>query len=289
MRLPRRALLAAPLLAAVAPARADCERVAEMPIHLVEGYPLVPASIAGQDLTLLLDTGAQGMLIEPSVAASLRLPLRGVTRIFGTGGSQDARLVLLPGLRLGGAAMPATVAPVAPLPIDPRGAPAPLAGLLGASLLSRFDVEIDVPHGRVALFLPDACPPPPGLTLPLELSSAGEAYVPVRVNGQRLLAEIDTGSRASLLSLDAARRLGLDMPSSANTAAGVDGSRLPVGHVRVRFALGDAPEQADTPVSIAPIQIGPADMLLGLDQVGRQRVWLAYSRRQVSFGPRPPA
>lgn len=286
MRLPRRSLLAALFLAHPGCARAACTRVVDLPLHLVEGYPLVPASLAGAPVSLLLDTGAEGMSVEPSVAEALHLPLRGLTRIYGTGGSRDARLVLLPGLRLGDAAMPAQVAPVVPLPIALPATP-PLAGLLGASLLSQFDLDLDAPGGRVSLFLPGDCPTPPGTVLPLTLSRAGEAFIPVRVNGQRLVAEIDTGSRATLLTTNAARRLGLDMPVSANTAPGIDGQRLPVGHVRVRFALGDGVE-ADTPASIAPLQLDDADMLLGFDVLGRQRVWIGYSRREVSFAPRAP-
>lgn len=269
--------------------RAACVPAAVVPLRLVDNYPLVPASIAGRDVSLLLDTGAEGMLVEPAVAQSLHLPLRGMTRVFGTGGSRDAPLVLLPGLRVGDAAMPALLAPVAPLPIDLRTDP-PLAGLLGASLLSRFDVELDVPGGRLSLFLPGDCPVPPGLVLPMQVSRAGEAFIPVRVNGRPLVAELDTGSRATLLSLAAARALGLEMPTSANTAPGVDGQRLPVGHTRVRFALGGGPgdgPDADTPVSIAPVQIDGGDMLLGLDILRQQRVWIGYAARQVSFGPRP--
>ena len=224
--------------------------------------------------------------MEPAIADALRLPLRGMTRIFGTGGSQDARLVLLPGLRLGDAAMPVQVAPVIPLPVTLNTTP-PLAGLLGASLLSRFDLDLDVPAGRVSLFLPGDCPAPPGTILPLELSRANEAFIPVRVNGQRLVAQIDTGSRATLLATGTARRLGLDIPVSANTAPGIDGQRLPVGHVRVRLALGDGPD-AETPVSIAPVQMDQGDMLLGLDVLGRQRVWIGYARRAVSIARLPP-
>ena len=267
-------------------AQGSCVRVADLPLRLIDGFPVVPASIAGAPVSLLLDTGAQGMLIEPAAADSLHLPLRGMTRIFGTGGSQDARLVLLPGLRLGGAAMPAQIAPVAPLPIALDAVP-PLAGLLGASLLSQFDLDLDVPGGRASLFLPGDCPLPPGTVLPLDLTRAGEAFIPVRVNGQPLVAQLDTGSRATLLATGAARRLGLTIPTSANTAPGIDGQRLPLGHTRVRLALGDGPD-ADTPVSIAPVQLDQGDMLLGLDVLGRRRVWLAYARRSVSLGPLPP-
>lgn len=276
--------LAASALTSCARAGA-CTRIAELPLRLVEGYPLVPGSILGQPVSFLLDTGAQGMLVTPEIAAALRLPLRGLTRIYGTGGSQEAKLVLLPGLRLGDAAMPALVAPIAPLPVDLRTDP-PLAGLVGAALLARFDLDFDAPRNRVTLSDPGSCAPPPGLSLPLDVSRAGEPYIPVRVNGQPLLALIDTGSRATLLTQSTARRLGLAAPVAASTAQGVDGERMTLQPVRIRLALGDE-SPTETPASVADLQLDRADMLLGLDVLGRRRLWIGYDRGQVILGPLP--
>ena len=47
-------------------------------------------------------------------------------------------------------------------------------------------------------------------------------------------------------------------------------------YVRVRLALGDGPE-AEVPVSAAPIRLERADLLLGLDVLGRQAVFLSYA------------
>ena len=116
----------------------------------------------------------------------------------------------------------------------------------------------------------------------MEVSRAGEAFVPVRVNGRPLLAELDSGSRATILATDTARRLGLDAPVSANTAPGIDGNRLPVGHTRARLGLGDE-RPVDTPVSVAPLQLERGDMLLGLDQLGRRRVWILYGAGLAVF------
>lgn len=274
----RRALLTAPAFLACAPAPA-----ADMPLRLIDNFPIVPGSLAGRPVSWLVDTGAQGMLIVPALAEALALPSSGMTRVDGTGGSTIARVVRLPGLRLGGVAMPDQVAPVIALP-GTLAADPPLAGLLGASLLSLFDLEFDLPAGRMALW-PQGCPAPRGLSLAIELSPAREVLVPVRVNGQPLLALLDTGSRATILSAAAARRLRLDAPVSANTAAGVDGARLPIGHTRMQLAFGDEPP-ADTPVSIAPLQLDRGDLLLGLDQLGRRRFWIRYAAGVVVFAPR---
>lgn len=248
---------------------------------------LVPASIGGVAVHFVLDTGAEGILLEPAMAEMLQLPLRGMTRIHGSGGSQDARLVLLPGLRLGGAAVAAQVVPVAPLPIRLDAVP-PVAGLLGSGVLLPFDLDLDVPGRRLGLSLAGDCPTPPGIVLPLELTRSGEAFFPVRVNGQMLVAQLDTGTRPNLMTTAAARRLGIEIPTSANSARGIDGRAIPLGHVQVRLALGDGPEVV-TPVSVGPVQVARGDMLLGLATLGLQRVWIGYGRREISVARRPPS
>jgi len=232
---------------------------------------------------MLVDTGAQGMLVTPEIAVHLQLPLRGIIPVFGTGGQREARVVLLPGFRIADTPMPDQLAPVAPLPIDFQLNP-PLAGLLGASLLSNFDLDIDVPGRRLSLYAPSACETPfGGTTLPLEVTPRGEPFVPVRINGQELLALLDTGTRATILSDETARRLSIQAPASANMAEGIDGTRRAIGHTRVRLALGNE-AAADTPISISALQLARGDMLLGLDAFVRRRVWLSYRRGQVVFG-----
>ena len=270
-------------LMAASPALA-CERlrVAEVPLRIVEGYPVVVASLAGRAVSFVLDTGAQGMLVTPATAEALSLPLAGVRQIYGTGGSQPARIVDLPGLRLGGAPMPKLQAPVLPLPVS-LGVEPPLAGLLGALLLSRFDLEFDVPGGRMALWAADECAVPAGLTVPLEVSRYGEAFVPVRVNGQTLLALLDTGSRGTILSEQAARRLGIPTYITLDKAAGVDGTPLPVMRAPLKLGLGEE-RDVTVSVSVAPLHLERGDMLLGLDQLSRRRMWVLYRRGVIVFG-----
>ena len=285
----RRGLLGGLALLPGAVRAATCARVtvAAMPLRLIEGFPIVPASIAGRAVTLVVDTGAQGMLVTPEAAAELALPLRGMVPMYGTGGGREARVVLLPGLRLGGAAMPDLLSPVAPLPV-PFSVQPVLAGLLGAPLLSRFDLDIDAPGERLSFFLPANCEPPfRGTVLPLEVSPRQEPFVPVRVNGETLLALLDTGSRGTILGESAARRLRLHAPVLASPAIGVDGTPQPMGQATVRLALGDeAP--VETPVSVSALQLERGDMLLGMDAMRRRRVWLGYARGEVLFSPVVP-
>ena len=259
---------------------------AEMPVQLRDGFAFVPASIGSTPVTLLLDTGAQGMLLTPGIVEALRLPVdvRTGTRLLGTGGVRDAPNAMLRGLRVGGLPMADSSVPVAALPGVPQTEP-PLAGLLGGQFLEDYDLDLDVPHGRMALYEALGCAAPPFplpySALPLTVSPEGDVFVTVQANGESLLALVDTGSRASIVTEQAAERLGLAGPGSANLARGVDGSTLPIRHVRVRRLQVGTEVIADAPISVSPLQLGRGDMLLGLDYLGRRRAWISYRTRRV--------
>ncbi|HYZ64284.1 MAG TPA: retropepsin-like aspartic protease [Acetobacteraceae bacterium] len=271
------------------------ERAADVPVRVVEGFPIVSASIGAKPVSLLLDTGAQGHLVLPDAVTALGLQvLPGTVPVVGTGGTSQAPVAVIEGLRLGSVSLPPAPAPVIPLPALPRVSPM-LAGLLGAPLLARYDLDLDVAAGRIGLYEAGGC----GAAVPalgplmtvvrLQITPDREALLPVRVNGQDLIAVLDTGSRATLLTEAAGRRLGLHAPVSANTATGVDGQRLPLQHVRVReLSVGDDVRR-DAPVSIAPLQLGPADMLLGLDYLRQRRVWISYVTGQLAIALPSPA
>jgi len=266
-----------------------------VPLRLVENYPIVSATIGATQVSMLLDTGAQGHLVLPEAQAILRLPtLSGTVPVIGTGGAREAPIVVLQGVRLGGVELPPTPAPVAGLPALPKVSPM-LAGLLGAPLLARYDLDLEVQAGRLGLYDAGACGKavpalgPRMTVVPLEITRDREALLAVRVNGQDLVALLDTGSRATLLTEAAGRRLGLRAPVSANTARGVDGERLPLQHVRVREMAVGNDVRHDVPVSISPLQLGRADMLLGLDYLLQRHVWISYATGQLAIALPSPA
>jgi predicted aspartyl protease len=270
------------------PAQAGCapRKRAEVPVRLRDGFAFVPASIGNVPVTLLLDTGAQGMLLTPDIVEALHLPVDPYagTRLLGTGGIRNAPNVTLRGLSVGSLPMADGSVPVAALPGVPRTEP-PLAGLLGGQFLGTYDLDLDVPHGRMAFYDAQGCATPPFplpySVLPLNASPKGDVFVTVQINGESLLALVDTGSRASIITEQAAERLRLGGPGSANLAQGVDGSTLPIRHLRVRTLQVGTEVIADAPISVSPLLLGQGDMLLGLDYLGRRRVWISYRTGRV--------
>lgn len=294
----RRPVLAVCAALFARPALAQCGLGARsyLPLRVIDGFPIIDATIDGVPVTFVLDTGAQAHLILPEAQTILRLPLLpGTVPLIGTGGATRAPLVRLDGVKLGATTIEATAAPVAPLPALPDVAPM-LAGLLGAPLMHEFDLELDAPARRLALIDPKNCPDvPPGvrhIAVPLTLTPDHRALLAVQINGQTLTALLDTGSRATLLTETVATRLGLRAPPSANTAQGVDGGRLPVAHGLVaEMAVGDDVRR-NAPVSIAALQLDGADMLLGFEYFRQRRVLISYFSERLLIalpGPAPSA
>jgi predicted aspartyl protease len=294
MRLPAALLGCTIVIAIPSCGRAACRKAADVPLRLEEGFPVVAASVGSTPVSFLLDTGAQAHLVLPDAAKALGLRvLPGQVPVIGTGGARQATVVMLERVRLGGIELPPAPTPVSDLPTLPTVTPM-LAGLLGAPVLASYDLELAASSGRIGLYEAGACDPSilGGRTtiLPLTITPAGEALLSVRLNGHELVAQLDTGSRATLLTQEAARQLGLRAPISANTARGVDGERLPLEHVRVsELAVGEDVRR-NAPVSIAPLQLGPAQMLLGMDYLQQRHVWISYATGQLAIalpGPAP--
>lgn len=267
------------------------------------GYLSVPALVAGRPFSLLVDTGAEGGLIDGAVAAALALPvdMQRRTILQGTGGGGAVVPdIVIPDLRLGTArtgllALGALSVPVGALPGQPMIVP-PVAGLLGSDVLARFDVEFDGPGGRLSLWRAPAggCTPAPawrGAYTELPAARLGQRLtVTVVLDGVRLTALVDSGARSRILSQAAAARLGVTADRLAvdpgGEASGVDGR--PVLYHWHRFGslrVGEGVERAPV-LTVLPLH-EPVDMLLGADWFARHAVWLSYGAGRVFVRPAP--
>lgn len=303
----RASLLLGLLLAAPAAHACRVERRAEVPVVLADGFPLVRAMVGGRAVSFVLDTGAQDLLLTPEAATRLSLPRDPAQRtlILGTGGAVVAENVVLPGLSLGdagsgdagsggagsggtgsgGVGLGPRSVPVSPLPGLPAADP-PVAGLLGASLLARYDLDLDLPGGRMALHEVRDCSggvrpfPVPYVMAPLSLTPQGEPFVTVLLDGTPVEALLDTGARGTVLTEAAAARVGLD-PAGHGVTHGAEGAGMTLRTAVVReMRLGWEVLQGVT-VGVAPLRLARGDMLLGADYFAGRRVWVSYSGRRL--------
>lgn len=100
------------------------------------------------------------------------------------------------------------------VPDGDRKADDPIWGAIGSDILQQFDVELNLAENKLNFFVPSDC----GINavywqndaiaeLPFERNGADHISFTVKLDGKPVTAVLDTGSFASLLSLNAARWL----------------------------------------------------------------------------------
>ena len=273
------------------------EAVARLPLRDDGGFLSVEAFVAGRPVRLMLDTGSDAGLVLPQVAHALGLPAANgaPVRLHGTGGSLSAGLVRLPDLVLGALHLGDVVVPVGDLPGAPSLRP-PVIGFLGGDVLSRFDLDFDIPHARLSIYrvaLPSlACAPPPAwtgayVTVPL-LRQGVRLSLAARLDGHPITALLDTGARSRIVNDRTVLALGVSAGQLAADAggltSGVDMREQPY-HWHRFASLTVAGHTAMHPVlTVAPLT-EPFDMLLGTDWLAGQRVWISYLTDRLFLQP----
>ncbi len=291
------------LLAAGPAAAQACLRqeLAEAPLRDDDGFISMPVAINGQAASLLVDTGSDTGLVTEAAAARLGLdrdPDRR-TLLRGTGGTgKRVPNVLLPFLAIGGMRLDGESVPVGSLPAMPVVDP-PVAGLLGADVLSRFDLELDLPHRRIGFWRIKAgsiaCASPPGSDKPFEaiaLRRDGDRLrLDARLDGQPISVLVDTGARSRILSTAAARRLGVAGdrlgadPGGVN--AGIDLHPSEYHWHRFRKLVIGSETTRDPVLTVAPLA-EPVDLLLGADWFAAREVWISYATNTLFVRPVVP-
>ncbi|MBN9560901.1 MAG: aspartyl protease family protein [Alphaproteobacteria bacterium] len=281
--------LAATALGRTACAACDVHTVAETKLRNVVGFLTIEVSIGGVPASLLLDTGAEAGLVTPEAALRLRLPLdpSRQTLVQGTGGAGAViPHVMLGGLAIGGLELPPRSVPVGPLPAIPRTLP-PVAGLLGADVLSGFNVEIDTRHGHLALHrVSGECDVPvPWAHDVVPLRRVGDRLIAsARLDDHPLDALLDTGALSIALDTGAALKLGVTADTLASDPGGISGgvdmrevpfhwhrfASLAIGRIVIRHPV------------LTVTQVREATpMLLGASWFAGRRVWLSYATARM--------
>ncbi|WP_233828554.1 retroviral-like aspartic protease family protein [Paraburkholderia sp. ZP32-5] len=307
-------VLAVPILAAswahAQTADATCQLTKEAQLPLVEraGRFLVEAGINGEKRLFVIDTGSQKSALTPAAADALNLPYdrTSAQRVIGVGDAITPDYPRIASIALGATQWPDLRVPVTGANTFARMAEPQLAGILGADILSRYDVELDFPAHTMTLYTAVNCL---GHFVPWsgEFQSYSPEYTPrhlflmnVRLNGQPMRAILDTGAARSLVGREAAQRAGVDGEMLARdpktSGEGVAGTSFVI--YRHRF---DALQIGTRVFRNAQIEIGDTGvppgvgMLLGMDFLRWRRVWLSYStgwvfmQRDAAAGGAKPA
>jgi len=199
-----------PSIPGVAPPPEACRllRVAEMDLTTqTNGEVTVPARIDGQPGQMLVDTGAIMSVIADTLAIKQRL--RGMKLTEGRfelmGGVRLTTIAQVDHFTLGD--MPAgsvlmLVAPYSSMDSD-------ITGILGADIMTHYDVELDFSAAKFRLFDRDHCPGrvvywthEPYAEVPFTRDSGNHMQVQIVLDGKTMVAAIDTGAERSTMTMD---------------------------------------------------------------------------------------
>ena len=282
------------------PEACSIEQTADLPVRFVQGSILVPASINGSPVLLMVDTGASTSLLIRETVERLRLvsdPHRSTT-LHGIGGTVVTRNVLVRSFEVGGMDRQADSIATGELSRRYQEDP-PVAGLLGADFLHNLDVELDVPHNRMVLWRVQHCAGDflswhaPHFSIPLLHYEYNRMVAHVRIDGQPVTALIDWGARATTITAGTATALGVTSEMLAldrsGSSHGVDQTEVPIhAHRFAELSVGPGTFR-NVAIQVADLHVDDVGMLLGADYVRTRHVWLSYATDQMFVERNVPA
>lgn len=282
------------------PTYAECamSRVALLPITLWQDKLFIPVSINNTTEYFFVDTGAATTSLSSAMASALTLPRNfdHTADTFGVGGMEshlyigEVEELSLGGLRYHGKQWP--IADFGQRMADG----APIGGLIGADILSRFDIDIDIPNRRMGLWKVAGCsevkPDWQGdaASVPMHVLESRHITVPVRINGASLDLLLDTGSPGLVLSTRAAARAGAtpDVLEESRRLHGTginDRAFNAWFHVFERLDVNGEIFGDVRGMVVANGRMFTDDGLLGLEFLKRSRVWLSYASETFFVRP----
>ncbi len=222
----------------------NLQRVAELHADTSRGVLLITIQIDGHDAKVIMDTGSPVNMISPQLAAQLNLPKSSIEggRVIDKSGHSMRNIVNVHKLGLGG--MTAENIPF--LVLGEAGGIAPgYDGVFGANFLEAYDVELDLAHDKVNLFMPNKCSVDPVYwtrdydVVPFRVDASMHTVLRVTLDGEPLTAALDTGASLTTLSqLTARRTFNVDPETSGAVPDGQfsGGTGTPMPFYRHKFS-----------------------------------------------------
>ncbi len=270
--------------------------------------PLIPASIDGHAVQMLVDTGSARSLIWRSKVQELGLRMTSSGTIFyGAGGSDTAGAVVVHDFGLAGG-----ISHNVSLYATGRGKSfAGSAGILGEDMWSKWDLEFDLSAGKIRLFMPKNCEgdqvaywASAYYMAKLVNGAAGTNWLETNVSldGHQIVALLDTGAALSTLSSSALLRTGVKTeapPVAAEANRGLANRPIDtaiavfptltvgqesVNNVKLQIAdLFSGNTVTKTGSLIPQAVVANPDMIIGADFFMAHRIYVARSQGKIYF------
>jgi len=290
-------LLPLALCAFAAGAAAQCRLVQSppIPVTMMGWRPTIPAELDGHKTRLLVDTGAFFDTLSPAEAAQFNLPLSAApygAYITGGLGNLVPKIASVRSLSVGPLSFGAATFLVAANDLG-NG----ISGVLGQNLYQVLDVEFDFANGVMRFYHATDCDQgsmaywakATGQSVSVVNLEERQPSNPhllgtVRVNGHVIHAIFDTGAPTSLLSLAAARAVGVAPGSAGLVPVGTSGKlwSAPIDEI----AIGDSEKIEHTHILVDDenFRFGfGVWMFIGADFFLSHRVYLSTSQSKLYF------
>ncbi|KQQ87428.1 hypothetical protein ASF77_17860 [Massilia sp. Leaf139] len=253
-------------------------------------HVMTDGSINGTPATMLVDTGSPDVVLSSNGVARHKLPLRSTSQtLHGVGGEAAIYTAQVDSLSAGPVKTgSATVSVVTEF----GGTPA-FDAIVASRFLLQADMELSLATKELRFFRPTGCAErhlaywdPAAMVIPFEASSKADPNprFTILVNGQKMRAMIDSGTRSTLIGLKAAQRAGLKLDAPGVTRV-ADSGGFGSKHVARWVTSFDTFQIGDETVLNAEVGVidwdGHVDVLLGTDFLRSHRVLFAMGQRKL--------
>lgn len=253
-----------------------------------DNWPIIMIRINGHSTSALIDTGATIAVVDDNLlGAELSQHAPGETKVLGLGGQRTFPLTRVESIAVGAqswSGIPAAVNTKDEFPIEQC--------VLPASLFQSQIIDFDFPNGRVDFYegYPKFARGKTRSAITYTLNG-GLIYVPVRINGVRGKALVDTGASVSFVNPSFAERArGVRRIESEQEMHGADLSRNRIETYNLRdFRMGKfSVSRLGLPVLESELfqQMGFENepmMVIGVDFLENFRVQIDQDRKRIVF------
>ena len=291
--------------AADAPPARKCVmyQVGDLKVQVVRNRAMLQATVDGQPVRVLIDTGADTSILYRAKAEALHLALTDLPgyRLGGAGGVTQGQTAFINQLQLAGATKTGFNMLVAG-----EGRTADFDILLGEDFLGKFDIEFDLAHGAVRLLQPRNCGEGDMAywataynETPIVDDHHDKVGLIVKLNGRPVRAILDSGASTSVGTPRAAAAARVKLEASDLKGRGIGALTLTnqvgvldsfsigeetIRNAKLRFSdLFAATTFDHTGSLISHHDIDEPEMLLGFDFLKSHRVLVSRSRHMVYF------
>jgi predicted aspartyl protease len=253
-----------------------------LPVRFVNGLAIVRVIVGRVGYDFLLDSGAAGIVIDPSVAQQQGLERYG-QRLGATLGTFPESTTIVPQMTIGGLRMRNVVSRVVTVPFRPDDH-THVAGLLGFDFFADAVVHIDLQHNLAEAISPDRFrAPADAVTVNVDLDDKTPA-VTAHAGSTTGRVVLDTGANRTVFETAFAERGDFSPDRVASTMhvrgmggyASAEPTRVPsfeLGGLWLRDATAD--------VSNADLGTEDVDGIIGTDLLRSYELWFDYRANAV--------